>query len=51
MVLRRLDKMAAPLLGLPRVTKRVMALALDAGMCVLTVWFAYYLRLGEVISL
>jgi FlaA1/EpsC-like NDP-sugar epimerase len=38
-------------LVLPRYAKRVIALAVDAALCVLTVWLAFYLRLGEFISL
>ncbi len=33
-------------LALPRSVKRVLAIALDTTLCVLTVWCAYYLRLG-----
>jgi FlaA1/EpsC-like NDP-sugar epimerase len=42
---------AQPVLVLPRYAKRVIALAVDAALCVLTVWLAFYLRLGEFISL
>jgi FlaA1/EpsC-like NDP-sugar epimerase len=41
-----LNKLAASILGLPRSVKRVFALSIDAGLCVLTVWLAFYLRLG-----
>jgi FlaA1/EpsC-like NDP-sugar epimerase len=34
------------LLDLPRPAKRLIALSLDAGICVSSVWFAFYLRLG-----
>lgn len=44
-------KLAAPFLALPRVTKRLLALTVDASLCVLTVWFAYYLRLDTWIAL
>ncbi len=37
---------ALPVLALPRYAKRTIALAVDASLCVLTVWLAYYLRLG-----
>ncbi|HQR03321.1 MAG: polysaccharide biosynthesis protein [Proteobacteria bacterium] len=40
-----LDPVAA-VLGLPRMAKRTIVLAVDLGLCVLTVWLAYYLRLG-----
>lgn len=42
---------AQPVLSLPRYAKRIIVLALDASLCVLTVWLAYYLRLGEFVSL
>ena len=42
---------ADPLLALPRLSKRVMAATLDAALCALTIWFAFYLRLGYFVSL
>ena len=42
---------ADPLLALPRGFKRVMAAAIDTALCALTVWIAYYLRLGYFVSL
>lgn len=39
------------MLALPRVAKRVIALSVDLGLCILTVWLAYYLRLGEFVAL
>jgi len=48
MIVRRL---ALPMLAMPRFVKRVVVLALDTGLCVLTVWLAYYLRLGELLPL
>lgn len=42
---------AAPLLALPGTSKRLMLIGIDAVLCALTVWFAYYLRLGEFVSL
>lgn len=44
-------KVARPLLALPRGSKRLMAAAMDGALCALTVWFAYYLRLGYFVSL
>lgn len=38
-------------LGLSRMTKRIVAMLLDVCLCLVTVWFAYYLRLDEWISL
>jgi FlaA1/EpsC-like NDP-sugar epimerase len=40
-----------PILALPRWAKRFVVLALDTALCVLTVWLAYYLRLGEFVAL
>lgn len=34
-------------LALPRIAKRLVVLSLDASLCVLTIWLAFYLRLGE----
>lgn len=42
---------ADPLIALPRGLKRLMAMAIDASLCALTVWIAYYLRLGFAVSL
>lgn len=44
-------KLAVPVLALPRLAKRLVALSVDLGLCVLTVWLAYYLRLGEFVAL
>ncbi len=46
-----LFKLAVPVLALPRMAKRIVALSVDLGLCVLTVWLAYYLRLGEFVAL
>lgn len=46
-----LFKLAVPILALPRVAKRLVALTVDLGLCVLTVWLAFYLRLGEFVVL
>ena len=45
-----LSTLAVPVLALPRTAKRLVALLVDLSLCVLTVWLAYYLRLGEFIS-
>jgi FlaA1/EpsC-like NDP-sugar epimerase len=42
---------ARPVLALPRTLKRFLALTMDASLCVLTVWLAFYLRLGEWVRL
>ena len=45
-----LARLAHPVLALPRPAKRMVVILLDISLCVLTVWLAYYLRLGEFIS-
>jgi FlaA1/EpsC-like NDP-sugar epimerase len=45
-----MSELAAPILALPREAKRFVALIVDLSLCLLTVWLAYYLRLGEFIS-
>ena len=50
-MMRTLSRWAAPALALPRPVKRGLVLALDAVLCVLTVWLAFYLRLGSFVSL
>lgn len=45
-----LSVLVAPVLALPRFAKRFVALLVDLNLCVLTVWLAYYLRIGEFIS-
>lgn len=46
-----LSEIAVPILALPRTAKRIVVLSVDTGLCVLTVWLAYYLRLGEFVAL
>lgn len=48
---RILSKLAPPVLALPRPAKRLVALSLDMSLCVLSVWLAFYLRLGEWVAL
>ena len=43
--------LAVPILALPRAAKRFVALSVDLSLCVLTVWLAFYLRLGEFVAL
>jgi FlaA1/EpsC-like NDP-sugar epimerase len=42
-----LQALVAPLLAMPRVAKRILALMVDASFCVLTIWLAYCFRLNE----
>jgi len=46
-----LNRFALPILAMPRRAKRVIVLSVDASLCVITVWLAYYLRLGEWVKL
>ncbi len=46
-----LHKLVVPVLGLPRMAKRMVALLVDFSLCVLTVWLAFYLRLGDFVSM
>jgi FlaA1/EpsC-like NDP-sugar epimerase len=48
MIVRRL---ALPMLAMPRLAKRAVVLVLDTGICILTVWLAYYLRLDALLPL
>lgn len=48
---QRLAQLSVPILALPRPAKRLVALSVDLGLCVLTVWLAFYLRLGEFVAL
>ena len=50
-MLRILEKISEFVLALPREAKRVVVLAVDISFCVLSVWLAYYLRLGEFIPM
>ena len=44
-------QLVMPVLRLPRLAKRFIVLAADTSFCVLAVWLAYYLRLGQWVSL
>ena len=50
-MIRTLSRFAAPALALPRSFKRGVVLALDAALCILSVWLAFYLRSGSFTSL
>jgi FlaA1/EpsC-like NDP-sugar epimerase len=41
-----IDRVIEPAVALPRAAKRAIVLALDAALCILAVWIAYYLRLN-----
>src|SRR3569833_4352086 len=44
-------KLAVPVLALPRAAKRLAVISGDTSLCVLSVWLAYYLRLGVFVAL
>jgi FlaA1/EpsC-like NDP-sugar epimerase len=46
-MIRIFSRFAAPALSLPRAVKRGVVLALDAALCILSVWLAFYLRSGS----
>ncbi|MBS3888298.1 MAG: polysaccharide biosynthesis protein, partial [Firmicutes bacterium] len=46
-----MQPLAPPILALPRPAKRAVALLVDLALCVLSVWLAFYLRLGELVPL
>ena len=48
---RLLLSSAIPLLNLPRALKRLLAVGVDVCLCACSVWLAYYLRLGELLSM
>ena len=41
-------KSAAPLLALPRPVKRLVVIALDLVLALISVWAAFYLRVDQV---
>jgi FlaA1/EpsC-like NDP-sugar epimerase len=46
-MIRTLNRFAAQALALPRTVKRGVVLALDAALCILSVWLAFYLCSGS----
>lgn len=48
---RVFSRLITPVLALPRSAKRTVAIMVDMSLCVLTVWLAYYMRLGEFVTL
>jgi FlaA1/EpsC-like NDP-sugar epimerase len=46
-----ISRFVAPVLLLPRPFKRGLVLGVDAALCVLSVWLAFYLRLGVFVPL
>ena len=46
-----IKELSHSVLSIPRLTKRMIVIFIDFSLCVLTVWIAYYLRLGEFVTL
>lgn len=45
------QKFSLRILALPRWVKRTIVIVVDVSLCVMSVWFAFYLRLGEFVRL
>jgi FlaA1/EpsC-like NDP-sugar epimerase len=50
-MIKSFSRLAAPALALPRALKRALALLVDICLCVLSVWLAFCLRLGEWVGI
>jgi FlaA1/EpsC-like NDP-sugar epimerase len=50
-MLDKIHSAAKSILVLPRFAKKSIVIILDLNLCVLCTWFAFYLRLGEFISI
>ena len=50
-MLNNLSRYSQTVLLMPRSAKIGVVLSVDASLCVLSVWLAYYLRLGELVTL
>ena len=46
-----LNEQIKNIIKLPRYAKRIIAIFVDIGLCVLSTWFAFYLRLEEFIRI
>ena len=45
------ERVSGPALALSRPSKRLIVIVVDVSLCALTVWLAYYLRIGTWVSL
>ena len=50
-MLVKIHTTAQSILNLPRFAKRTIAIIVDLSLCVLSTWFAFYLRLDQFISI
>ena len=46
-----IDEFSKSILSLPRYAKRIIAIILDVGLCILFTWIAFYLRLEKFIKI
>ena len=45
------EKVIKDIINLPRYSKRIIAIILDIGICILCTWIAFYLRLEQIIKI
>lgn len=50
-MITRLANLVSPALAISRTSKRLVVLLLDIFICLLSAWFAFYLRLGTYVSI
>ena len=50
-MLNEIQKSLNKFLNLPRTFKTIIAILIDFGCCIFSVWISYYLRLGDFVSL
>jgi FlaA1/EpsC-like NDP-sugar epimerase len=50
-MLVKIHTAAKSILNLPRFAKQIIAIIVDIGLCILSTWFAFYLRLDQFISI
>ena len=48
---KKIKKIRFFFLDLPRDIKLIISLVVDSFLCISTVWFAFYLRLGEFVNI
>ena len=46
-----LTELSKNIISLPRYTKRIIAILIDIGLCILCTWLAFFLRLEEFIKI
>ena len=46
-----LANLSKNIINLPRYTKRIIAILIDIGICIICTWLAFYLRLEELVKI